>query len=314
MNEPFFSVVIPTYNRAEFLPTAVKSVLAQTFSAFELVVVDDGSEDNTEELMNAFALSDSRVTYIKQENKGRSTARNVGINSAIGQYICFLDSDDFWKPEHLASYHKSISSTSTPSFFYGGLTWWFVDENREQSVTYTPRSNFSSDVEFVIANEFAPDCVTIHRSLLNEHVFDPSLFINEDLELWARIAAKHPVVEVKTNTAFLRVHQGNTATSTEDAVSPRIAVFNIQLATKSVREKLSDSFISKRQKGFHELLIRHLEKTPNNRSKFIFQAARFILRYPTQPGNSAKLVSILYALPGGGILKRLINGSKASNG
>ena len=312
MNSPFFSVVIPTYNRAKYLPKAVDSILNQRFTDFEVIVVDDGSEDNTSQLMKEFSSKDERLIYIHQVNKGRSTARNVGIEKAKGEYICFLDSDDYWKPEHLESYHQAISKAENPSFFYCGLTWWFDAENKEQRVEYKSRNHYSSDVEFVIANEFAPDCVSIHHSILAKHQFNPSLFINEDLELWARVAAENPVIEVDANTAVLRVHPGNTITSASDSVTPRIKVFNLQLSTKSVMAKLSEQFITERQKSLHELLVRHLSNS-DHRWKFIQQSMRFVVKYPSQRGNSAKLVSILYALPGGAILKRLIQGSKASN-
>ncbi len=86
---PLVSVVIPTYNRALLIPETIKSVLNQTFRDFEIIVVDDGSSDNTREVVSAFP-----VTYIKQENQGLPNARNTGIRASGGQYIAILDSDD----------------------------------------------------------------------------------------------------------------------------------------------------------------------------------------------------------------------------
>lgn len=86
-----FSVIIPTYNRASMLPKAIESVLAQTYPNWELIIVDDGSTDNTKELVANFIEKDGRIKYIYQENAERSAARNNGIKNAKGEYICFLE-------------------------------------------------------------------------------------------------------------------------------------------------------------------------------------------------------------------------------
>src|SRR4030065_2324353 len=94
------SVIIPTYNRANFLKKAIKSVLHQTFKDFELIVVDDGSSDNTKEIVSRFIKDGAKIKYIYQKNSGgTSNPRNVGIAHASGYYLAFLDSDDQWLPE-----------------------------------------------------------------------------------------------------------------------------------------------------------------------------------------------------------------------
>ena len=94
-----FSVIIPAYNAEKFIARAVKSVLDQNYSDFELIILDDGSTDGTKAQIEQFA--DNRIRYIYEENGGVSAARNKGIIESKGQYICFLDADDEWKPEHL---------------------------------------------------------------------------------------------------------------------------------------------------------------------------------------------------------------------
>ncbi|MGB9592367.1 MAG: glycosyltransferase family 2 protein, partial [Candidatus Kryptoniota bacterium] len=96
------SVIIPTYNRADLLPRAIRSVLAQTFTDFELIVVDDGSIDNTREVVDKFTHLDARVKYIWEPNSGRpAVPKNKGIENASGEYIAFLDHDDEWLPAKL---------------------------------------------------------------------------------------------------------------------------------------------------------------------------------------------------------------------
>lgn len=101
-NKPVVSVIIPTYNRVHLLRRAIQSVLNQTYQDFEIIIIDDGSIDNTEEVVKKFQEQDKRVRYIKhEENKGGSAARNTGIKNAKGKYIAFLDSDDEWLPTKL---------------------------------------------------------------------------------------------------------------------------------------------------------------------------------------------------------------------
>ena len=95
---PVVSVIIPTYNRKGFIAECVESVLAQSFSDFELVVVDDGSTDATEEVLAGFG---AEIQVIRQEQRGPSAARNTGIQSASGEWLSFLDSDDLWLPRKL---------------------------------------------------------------------------------------------------------------------------------------------------------------------------------------------------------------------
>ena len=96
---PIISVIIPTYQRADLVAGAIESVLAQTYQDYEIIVVNDGSTDNTKEVLATFGNS---ITAIHQENRGLSAARNAGITISSGKYIAFLDDDDLWLPEKLA--------------------------------------------------------------------------------------------------------------------------------------------------------------------------------------------------------------------
>jgi len=99
MKEPFFSIILPTFNRASYLEKAIGSVLSQTFEDFELIIVDDGSTDNTRTVVENW--QDDRLNYFFKQNEERSIARNFGIARAHGRYVNFLDSDDYFYPHHL---------------------------------------------------------------------------------------------------------------------------------------------------------------------------------------------------------------------
>jgi glycosyltransferase involved in cell wall biosynthesis len=110
MTAPFFSIVIPVYNRAVALRAAIQSVLAQSFQDFEIIVVDDGSQDDPHSVVEAFR--DSRLVIIRQVNAGGGAARNRGIDTARGEFVAFLDSDDVFLPHHLADMHLLLSGTN----------------------------------------------------------------------------------------------------------------------------------------------------------------------------------------------------------
>jgi len=112
---PFFSVVIPTYNRAAFIVSTIQSVLAQSFKAFEILVVDDGSTDATAEVIRS-SLIDKRIKYLPKENAERGAARNYGFQHSLGRYVLFLDSDDWWLPQHLVVLHQAIEEQKYPDF------------------------------------------------------------------------------------------------------------------------------------------------------------------------------------------------------
>jgi glycosyltransferase involved in cell wall biosynthesis len=111
---PTISVIIPTYNRATYVTKAIDSILAQTYTDYEIIVVDDGSTDNTKEVLKPYK---DKINYIYQENRGVSSARNTGIHAALGQWIAFLDSDDIWLPDKLSSQIRCVRNTDAEVCF-----------------------------------------------------------------------------------------------------------------------------------------------------------------------------------------------------
>ncbi|QJX47562.1 glycosyltransferase family 2 protein [Hymenobacter taeanensis] len=111
----FFSVVIPSYNRESFIRATVESVVSQTYSDFEILIVDDGSTDKTADIVAPF-LIDTRIKYFPKCNAERGAARNYGMARARGEYVLFLDSDDRWLPDHLATLYQAIQEQKQPNF------------------------------------------------------------------------------------------------------------------------------------------------------------------------------------------------------
>lgn len=184
---PFFSIILPTYNRAHFLPKAIESVLKQTFEDWELIIVDDGSTDNTKEVVAKY--NDSRIRYFFQENQERSAARNNGIDQAQGEYICFLDSDDYYLPEKLSNFKIAIEqSTNDPNtLFYDGLIFE-TDEVRTEAIL--PMKNDTDTFhEFLLQNPIFSQQVCAPRLFFQKHKYNAQLRIGEDAELWLRMVS-----------------------------------------------------------------------------------------------------------------------------
>lgn len=119
--DPFFSILIPTFNRCLQLRLAIESVKAQTFSDWELIVIDDGSNDGTPEMMEIIAEEEPRIRYCWQENQGPAKSRNNGFLQSRGQFITFLDSDDQYKPDHLEWRASILTTNPKIEMLYGGI-------------------------------------------------------------------------------------------------------------------------------------------------------------------------------------------------
>lgn len=132
---PFFSVVIPTYNRGALIAATLDSVFAQEYRDFEVIVVDDGSTDDTADRLRPYL---DRIRFVTQANKGPGAARNLGANSSIGEYIAFLDSDDLWFPWTLGSYAEIIREENSPALLAGKLLY-FSHEDELSLIRKTSR-------------------------------------------------------------------------------------------------------------------------------------------------------------------------------
>ena len=205
MASPFFSIVLPTYNRAHLIETAVKSVLSQTFSDWELIIVDDGSTDNTQKIINKFAASDQRIKYFYQENQERSVARNNGIEKSTGQYICFLDSDDYYLKDKLASFLEAIHGQVTKALFYDALAF---ETSGELGFFHLPlRKKEETPHEFLLMNPLGALQLCIPAAALKLEQFNPTLHIGEDVELWLRLANSYDFIAVNSNNTIAVEHE-----------------------------------------------------------------------------------------------------------
>jgi len=190
---PRVSVVITCYNYAQYLAGCLESVLRQTWQDFEIVVVNDGSTDTTDEVIAPF-LGNERIRYIRQENAGQANAKNTGIRSARGELVAFLDADDIWAPTKL---ERQIPLFDNPLVGVVYSTCSYVDENGSEVVFkhelpyLSPRAGKVTD--FLFLDNFIPFSSSVVRRECFERVgiFDESIRMGIDWDLWLRISVHH---------------------------------------------------------------------------------------------------------------------------
>lgn len=210
MNGPSVSVVMPTYNGARFILEALESVFGQTHPVEEVIVVDDGSTDNTRELLEPLA---DRVTYVVQANAGPGAARNRGVRLAHGDWIAFLDSDDCWEADHVSRLLDRARENPDAAMVYCGKRWVDVQGNLMEDIPV--QETFPSGWIFndlFQANYVSSTSVVIvkRQAFLEAGGFDERFrSIAEDYDLWLRISAVVPVMGVPAYTVRYRRHDSN---------------------------------------------------------------------------------------------------------
>jgi len=213
MKSSFVSVIVPTYNRANLVSETVKSILNQTYKYFELIVVDDGSTDNTEEVIKKF--NDKRIKYIKIDNwGGPAKPRNTGIKKARGEYIAFCDDDDMWLPEKLERQIKAFQVSNKTAMLY--TRFKTIEGDIISNRIFPKNGKYKSGNIFkslYLRPFIACSSVMVKRSVLDQVGFfdtDPNLISKEDADLWLRIALKY-IIRCADNSPLLlyRIHSQN---------------------------------------------------------------------------------------------------------
>ena len=196
---PRHSVVVPAYNAPETIRTTIESVLAQSTADLELIVVDDGSADETPEVVAGYAAGDPRITLIRQENAGTAGARNRGLADSTGAFVSLLDNDDAWLPRHLELAEEAFAADPSAGIAYADA--WILDDetkrvHRRPSLSfYEDRAAPNANAEDVLGallrkNFITASSATITRSALDlVGDFDASLRGTDDWDMWLRITA-----------------------------------------------------------------------------------------------------------------------------
>jgi len=207
---PQVSVIIPTYNRARFLDEAIQSVLNQRFQDFELIVVDDGSSDDTPELVAQ--ISDSRIRYVRhEENRGISAALNTGIQASRGEYIARLDSDDIWLSKMLATQIQALNTHPKAGLAYAKTGAMDQDGTRIPGMWGQPEFFPGETFKSLLYGDFTSNVtIVVRRECLDQvGLYDEAFQVNEDWELWLRVARLYRFAFVDDVLAIRRWHENN---------------------------------------------------------------------------------------------------------
>jgi glycosyltransferase involved in cell wall biosynthesis len=208
MHQPFFSIIIPTYNREKFVSKTILSVLNQSFENIEVIVIDDGSIDETSSVVESIIRDDNRVSYFYQSNSERSVARNNGVKKACGKFLIFLDSDDFFNSiNHLDNVYNYIKSNEfSEGLYFTGAT--IVSSNK----TIITR-NYSivelNCFDFFVNESIVPARVCISRNIFNHFKFDEDCIVVEDTVLWTIIMDKYPIEYIPIHSVTYKLHENN---------------------------------------------------------------------------------------------------------
>lgn len=219
---PFFSVVIPLYNKCDYIAEAVKSILSQDYGDFEIIVINDGSTDKSVEQVSR--VLDKRVKLYNQKNSGVSVARNNGIELSVGEYICFLDADDYWACNHLSSLKGMIDCFSGAEAWATGYTQIFesksifkstehIKQSYGSTVPYDFRSFLGAWADYPF---FWTGSIAVKKSTLDklQPCFPVGEKLGEDQDLWFRLAEKGPIIfRCIADTAFYRQDVLNSLTA-----------------------------------------------------------------------------------------------------
>lgn len=227
---PKVSVIIPIYNSEKFLCRCIDSVLMQTFTDFEVILVDDGSIDNSSKICDDYTSVDSRVKVIHKRNEGASIARNTGLNVANGEYITFIDSDDYVSSTYLADLYSDISTNDDLDLVIHGIIR--VTENKQTTLSTNISRTYNLTTELALLwrdiniFRFCGSCSKLFRRLiLNKHSirFSNDIICAEDYDFLLRYIANCNNIKVSQHENYYYIHNSN-------SISTRIYDYQIELS------------------------------------------------------------------------------------
>lgn len=310
---PKVSVVIPAYNAMTYLPNTLHSVLQQTFSDFEVLIIDDGSTDHIQAWV-AQNITDPRVRLIAQANQGLSAARNTGIANAQGEYVAFLDADDLWKPTKLEVQVHYLDNNSAVGLVYN---WIAVIDAQGKPTGKVWRGDIEGDVLEEVLQRNIIDCpsVLVRRKCFEEvGVFDRTLRSVEDWDMWIRIATRYHFSVTREALVYYRQHTSNMSKNWRvmeqafhqvieksfESISPKLLPLknnslgyaNLCLAWKALQSKDRDYQLASL---FQQQAITHYPKLRYSRENIRLTLAIASLRY-LGANYYSRLLSAAYAL------------------
>ncbi|MDZ8028732.1 MAG: glycosyltransferase [Nostoc sp. DedQUE11] len=273
-NLPKISVIIPAYNSENTILNTINSVLSQTFIDLELIVINDGSQDSTLDIVKQ--IPDPRIKVFSYSNAGGNVSRNRGLNLAVGEFVSFLDADDLWTPDKLESQLKALQENLTAKVAYSWTD--YIDTNGE-FVLSGKRTNVNGDVyESLLVSNFlenGSNPLIYRTALITLGGFDESLAAAQDWDMWLRLASKFDFVCVPSVQILYRISANSVSSN---LVRQEKAC--LQLLERAYQERpsaLKQTWNTSIANLYKYLTCKALQK-PLNRKKGL-TAAKFLWRY-----------------------------------
>ncbi|MBW4594433.1 MAG: glycosyltransferase [Brasilonema angustatum HA4187-MV1] len=257
---PKVSVIIPAYNAMAYLKETVESVLKQTFTDFEVLIVDDGSSDRTVEWVSQ--IKDPRVQLISQQNQGSSGARNTGISAALGEYIALLDADDIWEPTKLEKQVRYLEENSLVGLVD---TWTVLIDQQGKSTGRVVVSHAEGDDVWKQLVQFKTVCACDSTPLIRRSCFETVGLFNrelpflEDLDMWIRLASRYRFAVIKEVLVRYRQYPGSKSTNCQGTLEAFRTI--VEKAFESVHADL----LPLREKGYGRISLYLAWRAINNK-------------------------------------------------
>lgn len=269
LDNPRFSVIIPVYNGERFIGETIQSVLAQTYNAAEIIVVDDGSSDHTAAVVERHS-DEIPVCYVRQQNKGPSAARNHGVSLARGDWIAFLDSDDLWYPHKLQTHRDYIMNHSDVALFWCDMS--NIDEYgqaRRDSKGQDPLA------QIIFNNPVCPlpSSVVMRKNIFAQTTgFNPVLRCYEDVEFFFRLANSFPVMYIPERLFAYRKYEKQQDYLRMRGLVENWAVVNALLAILCRDDPVKLTALSRHSASIYSGAGRHLLRAGNlERARYCFR-------------------------------------------
>jgi glycosyltransferase involved in cell wall biosynthesis len=285
----FFSVVIPLFNKVDYIEAAVKSILDQTFIDYEIIIINDGSTDNSEALVLGF--NDTRIQVFNQKNQGVSSARNLGIEKSKGNFIAFLDADDYWFPNHLEELSNLILDFPNCGI-YCSRHKIRISKNHFQIPVY---NGINKSFRGIVADYFfsnRPFRITWTSSLaISKEIiakiggFTAGVTNGQDLELWTKIGIKYPVALTNKTTAIYNYNISDSLTKNHVNSMKLMDFGQFRLSEKENPSLKSFLDLYRIEYGLHFYILGNTEKMKfylkDVEQQNISLKIRFLLKMPS---------------------------------
>jgi teichuronic acid biosynthesis glycosyltransferase TuaG len=276
------SVITPAYNAEQHVARTIASVQRQTYANWEMIVVDDGSADRTQQIVQKIAREDERIRYIRQSNGKQGKARNTAIANASGEYLAFLDADDLWHPSKLTAQLNCLQEQKADVVFCSG--WWLKDENNPEAFPLDAPVGLQDAVAFYTKQLQGYSIPMLSAMVKRETVlsvggFDEDLRIQnaEDYQLWLRLSDRgYTFYGMQDRLFYYRVHENQSTQDDSMAIIPALwATHRAKLQRISEEEKRT--IINTR---LNRYLMHNLDTLPKTKIHGLLQCYADLLKRP----------------------------------